>query len=88
MVLAGVELPVPDRLTVRGLPVALSVMVTVAVNDAALSGTNAIGITQFEPAASVEPQVVVSEKSVGLVPPRTMPEMLKVAVPTFVIVTV
>jgi hypothetical protein len=38
-------------------------------------------MVQFWPAARVEPQVVVSAKSAGFVPPRVMPEMFSVALP-------
>ena len=53
--------PVPVRFTVCGLPVALSVTVMVPVWLPVAVGVKVTLIEQFAPAASVAPQVVVSE---------------------------
>ena len=78
-----VYFPVPVRLTVCGLPAALSLMVIAPVRVPAAVGVNFTLIAQCLPTASVAPQVVVLEKS----PLATMLVMLSVAVPEFVSVT-
>jgi hypothetical protein len=52
-------LPVPVRLTVCGLPVALSVMVTEATRDPGTVGVKVTLIVQLLPAATGVPQVLV-----------------------------
>jgi len=51
--------PVPDRLTVCGLPVALSAMLTEAVSALAREGLKVTLIVQVPPAATELPQVLV-----------------------------
>jgi hypothetical protein len=60
--------PVPDRLTVCGLPAALSTTEIVAVRIPEAVGVNTEVIVQFDPAATDVPQVLVCEKSPALAP--------------------
>ena len=76
-------MPVPVRLTVCGLPAALSVMVTAPVRVPVAVGLNVTLIVQLEPAESEVPQVVVDAKS----PLVTMLVMLNNALPVFLRVT-
>ena len=62
------EPPVPVRLAVRGLPVALSVMVTVALRVPAAVGLKVTLMVQLAPTARLVPQVLVEAKSPLLVP--------------------
>jgi hypothetical protein len=80
--------PVPVRLTVCGLPAAVSVTVRVAVLVNAAVGVNLTLMVQLEPAASVAPHVVVRVKSVLFAPVMVMPVMDSVAVPVSRKVTV
>ena len=80
--------PVPERLTVCGLPVALSVIVTVAVRLPVAAGVKVTLIVQLPPAATELPQVLVCAKSLGLVPVMARLEMVKVAVPVLLRVAV
>lgn len=80
--------PVPDRPTVWGLPEALSVNTTEAVRAPAALGVNVTLSVHCAEGARVEPQVLVSEKSLALGPVTWTLEMFKVAVPTFVRVSV
>ena len=57
--LGVVETPVPDKLAVCGLPVALSVSVIVPVRVPAAVGVNVTLMEQLAPAASEVPQVLV-----------------------------
>jgi hypothetical protein len=78
---AGVAaMPVPPRLTVCGLPVALSVMEIVPVSAPSAVGVNVTLMAQFAPAARLEPQLLVCAK-LAL---AEMLVMLKLAVPPFV----
>jgi hypothetical protein len=52
--------PVPERLTVCGLPAALSEMLTDAVRVPVAVGLNVTLIVQLPPAATELPQVLVS----------------------------
>jgi hypothetical protein len=81
-------LPVPVRLTVCGLPAALSEMVTVAVRLPAAAGVNVTLIVQFSSAGSELPQVEVSANSAALAPVTAMLVKSKVPLPLFVRVTV
>jgi hypothetical protein len=67
--------PVPERLTACGLPLALSAMLTEAVSALAEEGLKVTLIVQFPPAATELPHVLVWAKSLALVP----------AIPTLVI---
>jgi hypothetical protein len=61
--------PVPERLTVCGDPVALSVMFSVAENVPAAAGVNVTWAVQDLPAASaLPPQLLVWLKSLALLP--------------------
>ena len=84
---ANAALPVPVRLTVCGLPVSESAMLTEAVRIKGAVGANLTEIVQFAPWASELLQVFVSEKSPALAPARLMPVMVKLALPVFVRVT-
>jgi hypothetical protein len=80
--------PVPVRLTVCGLPAALSEILTVAVRVPAAVGVNVTLIVQLLLAATELPQVVVSGKSLGLAPVTTKLVMPKSVLPLFVKATV
>jgi hypothetical protein len=80
---AGGIVPEPLKAAVCGDPVALSATETVAAKLAAELGVNVTEIVQDAPAASVAPQVLVSAKSLGFVPPIVMPEMFSTALPVF-----
>jgi hypothetical protein len=75
--------PVPLSVAVCGEPLALSATDTVALKVAADAGLNVTVMVHNASAASVAPQVVVSEKSLGFVPPIVMPEMLSVELLVF-----
>jgi hypothetical protein len=75
--------PVPVRLTVWVAGLALSVMVRVPVLVPAVVGLKVTLMAQLAPAATLEPQVLVSEKS----PLVLMLLMLSVALPMFLSVT-
>jgi hypothetical protein len=78
--------PVPVSATVCGDPAALSVTTIVALNEAAESGVNFTAIVQLPPTSTALPQLLVCEKSGGLVPPTAM-DTVRVAVPGFESVT-
>ena len=78
---APVLAPVPERLTVCGLPVALSVRVTAAVRVPLAVGVKVTLIVQLAPAATLDPQLLVWAKSPALVPVSAMLVMLKAALP-------
>jgi len=80
--------PVPLKLTVCGLLLALSVMVRVALREPAAAGVKVTVIGQLPPDATLAPQVFVWEKSPMFVPVMVMPEMASVAVPVLLSVTV
>jgi hypothetical protein len=75
--------PVPVRLTVWVEGLALSVMVRVPVLVPAVVGLKVTLMVQLAPAATLEPQVLVWEKS----PLVLMLLMLRVALPVFLSVT-
>jgi uncharacterized protein YybS (DUF2232 family) len=79
--------PVPDRLTACGLPVALSAMLTEAVSALAREGLKVTLIVQVPPAATELPQVLVWAKSLAFVPAIPTLVMVNVALPPFVRVT-
>jgi hypothetical protein len=79
--------PVPVKLTVCGLFVALSEMVKVAVRLPLAVGVN-VTLTVHEPFAATElPHVLVWAKSPELAPVTAMPVMVKLAFPELVRVT-
>src|SRR5208337_4077367 len=73
--------PVPERLTVCGLPLALSVMLTEAVRLPLAVGVKVTLMVQLLPAATELPHVLVWVKSPALVPVRATLVVLKAAVP-------
>ncbi len=84
---AGV-VPVPDKATGCGLPVALSAMLRFALSAAVVEGVKVTLIVHCDPpAATDDPQSFVCLKSEALLPPTEMPEIESPALPTFVRVT-
>ncbi len=79
--------PVPDRLAVCGLPLALSVTVRVAPRVPVTVAVKVTLMVQFELAANELPQLLVWAKSVMLVPVTAMLEILNAAPPGFESVT-
>jgi hypothetical protein len=61
--LATLEIPVPLRLAVCGLPAALSVTLTVPLRDPVAVGVKVTWIVQLPPAGRLLPQVLVWAKS-------------------------
>ena len=86
--LAKAAVPVPERLTVCGLPLALSVMLTEAVRLPLAAGLNVTLIVQLALAATELPHVLVCAKSLALVPVRARPVMLKAPLPVLLRVRV
>jgi hypothetical protein len=86
--LAADAVPVPERATACGLPLALSLMVTEAASAPTREGLKVTLIVQFAPAATELPQVLVSAKSPALVPVIATLVMLKAALPVLLRVTV
>jgi hypothetical protein len=80
--------PVPDRLTACGLPLAVSATLTDAVSALAREGLKVTLIVQFAPAATELPQVLVWAKSLALVPVIATLETYKVPLPLLLKVTV
>ena len=80
--------PVPERLTACGLPLALSVMLTEALRVPEAEGVKVTLIVQLAPVVSELPHVLVCAKSPALVPVTAMVVMLKVALPVLLRVTV
>jgi hypothetical protein len=72
---------------VCGLPLALSVILSEAMRRPVAVGVNVTLTVQLAPAATVLAQVLVSVKSPEFVPPMTMLEMLREALPVFESVT-
>jgi len=79
---AGVT-PVPVRLTLWGLPLALSVTVSDAVRVPGADGVNVTPIKQPSCATTALPQLLVCAKSPEFVPVMPMFEMSNVAFPVF-----
>jgi hypothetical protein len=80
--------PVPARLTLCGLPEALSVTMMPAVRVPAADGLKVTLIVQLAPAAKLDPQLFVCAKSLALAPDTAMPVILKAAAPELLSVTV
>ena len=80
--------PVPERLTVCGLPLALSVMVTEAARLPLAKGVNVTLIVHLALAATELPHVLVRAKSLALVPASARLVILKVALPVLLRVAV
>ena len=85
--LATGAVPVPERLTVCGLPLALSVMLTEAVRLPLAAGVNVTRIVQLVLAATELPHVLLCAKSLALVPVSARLVMLKAALPVLLRVT-
>src|SRR5438067_12118010 len=74
----------PDKATLSGLSAALSVIVRLPVRFPPAAGTNVMLIVQLAPAATLEPQVLVSAKSAAFAPETAMLEIVRLAFPVFV----
>ena len=85
--MAPVEMPVPERLTDWGLPVALSVTARAAPRLPATEGVKVTLMVQLAPAASELPQLLVWAKSLELAPKTAMLEMLRAELPELLRVT-
>ena len=83
----GSATPVPLNLMVCGDPVALSVMVTAAVNAPPVVGAKCPWMVQFAPTARLVPHVFANTNEEALVPVTAMLLMDKAAVPALVMVT-
>ena len=81
------DVPVPERLTDWGLPVALSVMAMVAARLPLAEGVKVTLMVQLAPAATLDPQLLVWEKSLALAPKTATLLMFKDALPELVRVT-
>ena len=81
LIVAPVLVPVPVRLTVCGLPVALSVRVTAAVRVPLATGLKVTLIVQLAPAATELPHVLVWAKSAGFMPASARLVRVKAALP-------
>jgi len=79
---------VPERLTVCGLPLALSVMLNEAVRLPLAAGAKVTVMAQLPLAATDVAHVLVWAKSPALVPITVMPAILNAALPVLVSVTV
>jgi hypothetical protein len=79
----GTAIPDPVRLTLWGLPLALSVTVSDAVRVPAADGVNVTPIMQPSCATRALPQLLVWVKSAEFVPVMPMFEMFNVAFPEF-----
>ena len=86
--LTRAAVPVPERLTVCGLPLALSVMLTEAVRLPLAAGLNVTLIVQLLPAATELPHVLVWAKSLALLPVRARLVILKAALPVLLRVAI
>jgi hypothetical protein len=75
--------PVPDSVTDCGLPVALSAMETDALRAPLAVGLKVTLIVQLAEAATLDPQVLVCEKSPAFVPPMVTPLIVNAAAPVF-----
>ena len=85
--MAPVEMPVPERPTDWGLPVALSVTARAAERLPAAEGVKVTLMMQLAPAASELPQLLVWAKSLALMLKTAMLEMLKTELPELLRVT-
>ena len=78
------EVPVPERPTVCGLPLALSAMLSVAARAPLAEGVKVRLRVQLAPAATELPQVLVWAKLLALVPVTARLLMLRAALPELV----
>jgi hypothetical protein len=79
--------PVPERVRYWGLPTALSVNVSEAARDPLTAGVKVTLILQVAPAATLDPQLLVCEKSLGFEPvmaifrvKAALPELFRVTI--------
>jgi hypothetical protein len=79
----AVATPMPVRAIFWGEPDALSVTVSVAVRVPAAEGVKVTESSQFEPTATLLPQVLVTPKSAALLPVREILSIVSAAVPEF-----
>src|SRR5437016_3476869 len=79
----GSAVPVPDRLAVCGLLVALSVTAKAPLRAPVAEGVKVTLIVQDAPAATELPQLFVSAKSALLAPVMAMPDIASGAFPVF-----
>jgi hypothetical protein len=79
---------VPERATVCGLPLALLVRVTLAVNGPLATGVKVTLMAQLAPAATLVPQLLLCAKSLGFVPASPMLLTLNAALPVLLKVMV
>jgi hypothetical protein len=86
--LMAAAVPVPERVTVCGLPLALSATLSVAERVPLAEGVKVTLVVQLPPAATELPQVLVWAKLLALVPESAMLVMLKAALPPLVSVIV
>jgi hypothetical protein len=86
--LATGAVPVPLRLAVCGLPVALSLTDNVALRNPVATGLKVTLMVQLPAAATLVPQLFVWVKSPGFVPAIEMLLIVSVALPVFERVTV
>ena len=73
--------PVPARLAVWGLPEALSLTESVAVRVPEAVGVKVTSIVQLDPAATLEPQLLLCEKSPLFEPVIAILEIVSAAEP-------
>ena len=81
------DVPVPERPTDWGLPVALSVIARAAARVPLAAGVKVALMVQLAPAATLDPQLLVWAKSLALAPESAMLVMLKATLPELVKVT-
>jgi hypothetical protein len=79
--------PVPEREKLCGLPAALSEIETVAERPPVVVGLNVTAMVQLAPPATLDPQVLVCEKSPAFVPVTPMLVMAKLLLPVLDSVT-
>lgn len=84
---AALPTPVPVRVMICGLPLALSLIVRVAERLPAEAGVKVTEIVQFVPAATDAPHVLLVAKSPGLAPFKEIPMMFRGALPVLFSVT-
>lgn len=80
-------LPVPVRVTVWGLPGALSATVSDAERLPGTVGAKVTLMVQFPPASTEVPQLLLWPKSPGLAPASVRPVILRVVFPVLLSVT-
>jgi hypothetical protein len=80
--------PVPERVTVCGLPLALSATLSAAVKEPLAAGVKVTLIVQLPPAATLAPQLLLCAKSMGFAPVSAIPLILKAPLPVLLKVTV